>query len=229
MRTILAGLVFVLVAGCFVSGAAAEEREKLADDPTKIITVFGLSYSDKVTVSGSLAVGPVSKLNVRISDTGEWSFGGSYLFSFGIVNVAASRRNLNSGITQTQYSLGSFAPIYRAKENQMGWQVFAAFGFNYTEGSATNTELDLGELEGLTVSSRGGYLGAMALKPVSEAVTFKGMTMVSRGSGDYEGYGIGGGFTFNLSQRDTVNVMAFYSDNSFGQNDTFSVGYRREF
>ncbi|SFK63316.1 hypothetical protein [Shimia haliotis] len=218
--------VLSLVAG----GAIAEESDtKLADDPTKVITKVGLSYSDKWTLSGSVAVGPVSKINVRLSDTGEWTAGGSYLFNFGIVNVSASQRELNSGVTQTQYSIGSYAPIYRATDNPKGWQVFAMFGANYTEGNGGAAVLDMPSGLSTEVESRGGYVGAMALKPISPLVVFKSFGVLSRGSNDYSGYGIGGGFTFNLSKRDTINVMAFYSDNSFGQNDSVSIGYRREF
>ncbi|KPA22618.1 hypothetical protein shim_09050 [Shimia sp. SK013] len=229
MYRVLMSLTAAISVIGYAGSATADDDEKLADDPTKIITVVGVSYSDKVTVSGSVAIGPVSKINVRVSDTGEWSVGGSYLFSFGIVNVAASQRELNSGVTQTQYSIGSFAPLINPKDDPKGWRVFAAFGVNCTEGVIANSALDIGGLDGLTVTSRGGYIGAMALKPLSDAITFKGVAMVSRGSNNYEGYGVGGGLTFNLSDRDTINVMAFYSDNSFGQNDSFNIGYRREF
>lgn len=219
------------IALSMLAGAALAEDEntKLADDPTKVITKIGVSYSEKLTFSGSIAVGPISKINVRLSDNGEWSAGGSYLFNFGIVNVSASQRDLNSGVTQTQYSIGSYAPIYRAKDNLKGWQVFAMFGANYTEGSggAGVFETPGGLLT--EVESRGGYVGAMALKPISPLLVFKSFGVVSRGSNDYSGYGVGGGLTFNLSKRDSIDFMAFYSDNSFGQNDSVSIGYRREF
>lgn len=223
------GLGFVVV--CSLSGTAMAQQsdEKLADDPTKIVSKVGLSYSDKWTLSGSVAFGPVSKINVRVSDTGEWSLGGSYLFGFGIVNASASERKLNSGVTQTQYSVGSYAPLYRDKDNPKGWQMFGMFGANYTEGTAEGADIGLPGLGEITVESKGGYVGAMALKPLSEKFVFKGVTVASRGSNDYTGIAVGGGVTVNFSKRDTVNIMAFYSDNSFGQNDSFSIGYRREF
>ena len=63
---------------------------KLSDDPTKVVTKIGLRYSDFGTISGSVAFGPVTKINASISEDEQWRFGGSYLFDFGIVNVASS-------------------------------------------------------------------------------------------------------------------------------------------
>lgn len=212
-----------------VSSAWAQERGKLADDPTNIVTKLGVSYNDDFAISGSLAFGPFTKLNARVSETGEWSFGGSYLFGFGIINISAARSALSNGFEQTRYSLGSFAPILRKEGDPRAWQVFATFGFNYTEGEAGDIEFSAEYVGSFSMTSKGGYIGAMALKPLSDQWTFRGMTILSKGSDYYSGYALGGGFSYYLTDRDTLSVMAFYSDNSFGENDSFGFGYQREF
>ncbi|MGR3614843.1 MAG: hypothetical protein ACU0BB_02225 [Paracoccaceae bacterium] len=168
-------LVIALMTSFLASMSVAQDSEKLADDPTKVVTKVGLNYTDSASVSGSLAIGPVSKINARIGETGEWSLGGSYLFGFGIVNVAASKRDLSTGVQQTQYSIGSFAPIIRNPDDPTAWQVFAAFGFNYTEGELVDVPFFPADGFPITTSSKGGYLGFMGLKPLSDK-------WVSRGS-----------------------------------------------
>ncbi|EPY0273099.1 hypothetical protein [Klebsiella aerogenes] len=67
------------------TGEVKTNAEKSADDPTKVTTKFGMTWSDNydlddsnLAFSGSLAFDEARKLNVRInSDATEWRVGGS--------------------------------------------------------------------------------------------------------------------------------------------------------
>ncbi|WP_204114321.1 hypothetical protein [Shimia biformata] len=225
-KPIVAALMALTVAA---PAAYAEEREKLAEDPTKIVTKLGLRLTDTATVSGSIAFGPVSKINASYSETGEWSLGASYLFPFGIVNFAASQRDLNSGVQQTSYSLGGFAPLAQFGIQPGNWQMFAAFGANYTEGTVELEHGIVTSLEEISVSSKGGYAGVMALLPLSDRWTLRGVAVVSAGSKDYRGYSLGGGVSFAATKRDTFSIFANYSDSNLGQRDVVGISYLREF
>ena len=117
------------------------------------------------TVAGSLAFGPVTKINVSVSEYEQWSFGGSYLFDFGIVNVSASRRVLSRGIRQTQYSIGTFVPLSALGIQPGRWQLFPMLGANYTEGQGLSFDFDAGQIIPVEVSSKGGCAGIFALNP----------------------------------------------------------------
>ena len=80
--------------------APAAAQEKLGDDPTKVTTKIGVKYNDEVSVSGSLAFGPVTKINARVSPSGDFSVGGSYLFRIGIINFAAVQPKNDNGLSQ---------------------------------------------------------------------------------------------------------------------------------
>ena len=100
-----------------------------ADDPTKIVTKIGGRYSEYGTIFGSIAFGPVTKINVSVSESDQWRVGGSYLFDFGIVNVSASEQELESGVTQTQYAIGTFVPLAVFGIQSGEWLLFSAAGF----------------------------------------------------------------------------------------------------
>lgn len=209
--------------------AQAPKSEKLSDDPTKIVTKLGFRYSEFGTVYGSVAFGPVTKLNVSVSEDEQWSIGGSYLFDFGIVNAAASRKTLSSGIEQTQYSVGTFVPLVALGIEPRGWLLFPAAGVNYTEGSPANIDFDFGDALSFETSSKGGYLGLLALKSITKKWVVKSGLVLSAGSNDYSGYSIGGGLTYNASPVDSISAFASYTDNSFGTRDLLGVSYTREF
>lgn len=216
---------------CATSGiqAQAETDKKLSDDPTKIVTKIGFRYSEFATVSGSVAFGPVTKLNVSVSEDDQWRIGGSYLFDFGIVNIAASRRDLSNGIEQTQYSIGTFVPLVAMGIEPAGWLLFPAAGANYTEGSVDGFDFDFGNAISFETTSKGGYLGILALKPITENWNLSTAFIASAGSDDYSGYSIGAGATYAWSDVDSVSAFASYTDNSFGDRDLIGVSYTREF
>ncbi|MEP5167454.1 MAG: hypothetical protein ABJQ23_06830 [Shimia thalassica] len=232
MKAIVWGSVLAIaVAGTAVAQdhGRGSEAEKLADDPTKIVTKLGLRYTEYATVSGSIAFGPVSKVNASVSQEGEWSLGGSYLFRFGIVNAAASEKKLSNGTTQTQYSIGSYIPLSALIGATGKWQVFPMFGFNYTEGQNVETDVMLTDDPIAATTSKGGYVGLFALRPLNEDWTFKGAIVTSKGSGDYSGYSIGGGISYALTKRDSLGIFASYADNSYGEREFFGISYKREF
>ena len=209
--------------------SARTERDQLADDPTKIITKLGLSYTEDFRLSGSVAFGPVSKINASYSETGEWSFGGSYLFDFGIVNVAASRKELDNGTSQAQYSMGTFVPLSALGADTGKWQLFPMAGINYIEGSSVDVDSVVNNDIPIATSSKGGYLGVMGLRPLSEKWVFRGVLVGSAGSDSYSGYTVGGGFSYMITKRDRVSAFASYIDNSFGSRELAGVSYVREF
>ena len=224
-------LVVVVALAFYASAASAQETsvEKLSDDPTKVVTKIGARYSDFGTVFGSIAFGPVTKVNLSISEGGQWRIGGSYLFDFGIVNVSASEQDLDSGVTQTQYAIGTFVPLVALGIQPGGWLLFPAAGANYTEGDASGIDFDFGDAFPTEISSKGGYVGLLGLKPLSERWVVKAGGVLSAGSDDYSGSSIGAGVTFNASANDSISVFGSYIDNSFGQRELFGVSYTREF
>ncbi len=222
-----AALFIVLAASMAV--AQAPEREKLADDPTKIVTKAGARYSDFGTIFASVAFGPVSKINVSISEGEQWRLGGSYLFDFGIVNVAASRQTLSNGSNQIQYSIGTFVPLVAFGFEPGGWLLFPAAGANYTEASLDSIPIEFAESISMEVSSKGGYAGLLALKSLSDEWVLKSGVVASAGSNDYSGTSIGAGLTYSLTPRDSLSVSGSYIDNSFGQRELVGISYTREF
>ena len=227
MKTAIFSICMSLAA---LTPAFADDARKLTDDPTKVITKIGLRYLGTVKVSGSLAVGQKAKINASYGETGEWSLGGSYLFNFGIVNVAASNRELSGGTSQTTYSIGTFMPLSALGFALGGWQIFPTAGYSYSESSAPSPlELTIGDTLVAPVTSRSGYLGAMGLKPLGPKLTLKVGGVVLRGTNDYSGVSLGAGLTYMLTPKDSLTVFGSYIDNSFGSRDTAGIGYTREF
>lgn len=231
VKWVRCGLVLMLCAGA----AGAQERSarnepaQLVDDPTRIVTKVGLRYSDDWSVSGSVAFGPVTKINASYSETGEWSLGGSYLFDFGIVNVAASHRELDNGTDQTQYSIGTYVPLAAFGVDTGDWQLFPMAGLNYIEGTSVDLDVPIDDTVAISTASQGGYLGVFALRPISERWTFLGVLVGSAGSDDFSGYTVGGGVSYLITKRDSISVFGSYIDNSFGTRDAVGISYSREF
>lgn len=83
---------------------AHAEEEKSSDDPTKIATKVGITRaSDEFSLSGSVAVGPKLKFNARVSESGLWSVGASYLLPVAILTFSAGKSHFDSGVEQTRY------------------------------------------------------------------------------------------------------------------------------
>lgn len=225
------------------AGEVKTNAEKSADDPTKVTTKVGVSWSDNyemndsnVSFSGSLAFDQVKKLNVRVnSDASEWRVGGSWLFPIGILNFNFGKNEFPDDSSQTNYSVGTFVPLSFFGIEPAGFQIFPMAGFTYNDGDhmACNTDKhkacsqpgfsgmpspDNG-FESTNVTGSSGYLGVFALKPLSENLRLLGFVAGSYGSkndaGDnYKGYFAGIGLGYNLTEHNSVKVMTYVQDNN---------------
>ncbi len=173
--------------------APCRAADKAPDDPTKIVTKAGLSYSDEIAVSGSLAVGTKFKFNGRTTESGQWSLGGSYLFPVTILTFAAGKRELDDGVMQTQYSLGGYVSLAQLGVPSGKWQLFVPFGYQYTTGEQPVTETDMQDGIPVEASSSSGYVGLFALRPLNRHLSFLASASLSRGTRDYSGTSVYGG------------------------------------
>ncbi len=246
MRLIpLCSIAVLMFAG---NALAAEQNtvknneEKLADDPTKVITKAGVSYAnnfdfndDNFSFSGSLALDEARKINARInSDGSEWRIGGSWLFPVGIVNFNLGKNEFTNGADQTNYSVGTFMPLSYFGIHPLGIQIFPTAGYTYNDGESPRCTEPQGlcsnpDFSGVPSAENGftmvevagssGYLGAFALKPFSPELTLMGFAVGTYGSkndeGDnYKGYFTGLGLGYLVNKRHSFNVMTFIMDNN---------------
>lgn len=122
-----------------------EAHEKLDDDPTKVTTKVGVSWSDtydmddsNLSFSGSMALDKAKKLNARVnSDASEWRVSGSWLFPVGIINFNFGKNEYTNGATQTNYSVGTFVPLSYFGIEPAGFQIFPMAGYTYNTGEIT--------------------------------------------------------------------------------------------
>ncbi|MEN8199447.1 MAG: hypothetical protein ABFR63_05170 [Thermodesulfobacteriota bacterium] len=208
-------------------------REKLADDPTKVVTKLGIGYTDQFSLSASLGLDEIHKINGRISeDASDWRIGGSWLFKLGIVNVSFGKTEYDHGGSQNKYSIGTFVPLTVFGFSPMGWQIFPTAGYSHNDGdiAVENEAPDMDSDWVMTPStSNGGYLGGFALKPLTEhwnLMTFGGGSL---GSDNYSGYWLGGGAGCKINAHHSFNVFAFASDNSYGAEEKIGASYTYQF
>lgn len=220
------------------------EKEKHQDDPTKVITVIGLGYTDDLSVSGSLALDATRKINARTNlDASEWRLGGSWLFDLGILNFSFSRSEYDDGGYKQNYSVGTFVPLHVLGVDTGKWMIFPMAGFNHNTGetlpkgnsqfeSSTQFE-DYSPLSDNVImvpnSSNGGYLGAMVLRPISEHWTVLAFGGGGAGSGGYNNAWIGTGLSYKLNTHHSFNVFGFVSDDDFGRISKLGLNYSYEF
>lgn len=223
-----AGLCACLLSLSLAAPALAQQ-EKNPEDPTKIATKAGVSYSDELSISGSLAFGPVTKLNARVSESGQWSIGASYLFSFAILTFSAAENEFDNGSVQTRYSLGGFVPLTAMGLKTGKWQLFSPFGYTYSEGEVAVTDVALQETFNVEVSNNSGYVGLFGIRPFNERLTFLSGGIYTRGSDDFQGISLGAGLSYHLGENDTVALFGSYIDNDFGEEQKLGVSYRHEF
>lgn len=209
--------------------AQATGGEKAAEDPTKISTVIGVGYAEDITVSGSLAFGPATKINARLVQGGQWSLGASYLFSFGILTVTAGRNEFDNGSVQTRYSIGGFVPVSRMGLGTGQWQVFVPFGYGYTNGEMAVTDVELAEPVLVQVASNSGYLGLFGLRSITARTTLLLASIGSKGSDGYSGLNLGGGLSYHLTASNTLAGFAQYMSNSFGEEQKLGLSFRHKF
>ncbi|MBU9844359.1 hypothetical protein [Rahnella ecdela] len=234
-----------------LSAKAAEvnpNAEKSADDPTKVTTKFGITWSDNydmddsnVAFSGSLAFDQVKKINVRInSDASEWRIGGSWLFPVGIFNFNFGKNQYPDNSSQTNYSIGTFIPLSAFGIEPAGFQIFPMAGYSYNDGDHMECNVDKHKscsqpgfdgtpspengFESTNISGSSGYLGVFVLKPLTTHLRLLSFLGGSYGSendaGDnYKGYFGGVGLGYNITEHNSVKVMTYIQDNNTYLND----------
>lgn len=223
------------------TGAITSNQEKQDDDPTKVTTKVGISWTDNyemndsnVTFSASLALDEARKLNVRInSDASEWRVGGSWLFPIGIMNFNFGKNDYANGASQTNYSVGTFLPLSYFGIEPAGFQIFPMAGYTYNTGDHPGCEEDgkcaqpgfSGDLSPengfveMDTSGSSGYLGAFVLKPFTPKLRMLAFLAGSYGSknedGDnYKGYFGGVGLGYSFTKHQSVKACTFVMDNN---------------
>ncbi|CAM3922608.1 MULTISPECIES: hypothetical protein [Pseudoalteromonas] len=232
----------LLIGACLaiVSNGVLANDDKLTEDPTKVVTQLGASYSDEVKVSGSLSLDPIRKLNASISlESEEWRFGGSWLFDIGIVNFNFGKQAFDHGAEKTSYSVGTFIPLSYFDIEPMGWQIFAMGGYSHTEGDiACETEsnncpiIEMPSTDGWVLvpnATNGGYLGAFALKPLAGNWTLITAAAYSMGSDDYSGYFAALGASYQIDKRQKLKVFGATQNSDYGSDTNLGVGYTYQF
>ncbi|GEM_PF-312814 len=248
MRTTLLS-VLIIALGSFSSatfgkaGTVKTNSEKSDDDPTRVTTQVGVSWSDDydfddsdVTFSGSLALDDARKINARInSDASEWRVGGSWLFPIGIFNFNIGKNDFSNGASQTNYSIGTFLPLSYFGIEPAGFQIFPMAGYTYNTGDAVECSRraqDACSQEGFNgspspengfaptdISGSSGYLGAFVLKPLSTQWRLMAFMAGSYGSkndaGDnYSGYFGGIGAGYSINTHHSFRAMTYIQDNN---------------
>ena len=235
----LSFLISIII--CFIpnisqSRTSDEEKQKLDQDPTKVISKFGLSYSGEFAVTGSFAFDPVRKINARINEgMGEWRLGGSWLFDFGIVNIGLGKNEFDAGGSQSSYSIGTFIPLSAFDISPWDIQIFPMAGYTYNDGDipCDSNNLACEDLKPKTgddfilVSheSHSGYLGLFNLKKLTDNWSAMAVFNGSIGTNDYSGVMAGGGVAWQVSKRQSVSLMGVYVDNSYGQESKAIFSY----
>lgn len=230
---------------------ADDKDEKLADDPTKVVTKLGVGYknnydfdTDNFSLSGSLALDDARKINARINhDATEWQIGGSWLFDIGIVNFHFAENVLENETSKTNYSVGTFVPLSYFGLEPFGMQIFPMAGYTYNKGDYRcdydqNTFEDCG-LDSMPDAGNGyvlessvshsAYVGGFALKPLTPTFTWIIFGGGSVGSDNYSGYWAGTGLGATIDERNSLNFYSYYSDNSFGSSNGLGLSFTHEF
>lgn len=222
--------------------------KKLSEDPTKVTTKFGINYNNNYDLnnaglrfSGSVALDPIRKINASINEDGsDWRIGGSWLFDIGIVNFNFGRKEFTSGAKQNNYSVGTFIPLSTFGITPFGMQIFPMAGYTYNDGEVLCDRLAQ-ECNGGRVSplnpdfmlvsseAHSAYLGAFALKPLAQNLTWFMFASGSMGSNDFSGYGLGTGLGYTFNKHHSVSMFTAHMDNSYGTDTLFGFAYSYQF
>ena len=221
--------------------AVQANHEKLADDPTKVITKAGISYANNydfddanVSFSGSLALDAARKINVRLNeDASEWRVGGSWLFPIGILNFNFGKNEYTNGANQTNYSVGTFMPLSYFGIEPAGVQLFPMAGYTYNDGESPRctkgSKCDDIAFQGVPSAENGfymaesagssGYLGTFGLKSLTPELTMMGFAAATYGSENdegenYKGFFAGLGAGYLVNKNHSFNLMTFMMDNN---------------
>lgn len=235
--------------GANAAGTSKPNSEKLADDPTRVVTELGVTYgnnydinNDSWSLFGSIALDPVRKISARVNDDGsEWRIGGSWLFDFGIVNFNFGKNEFDNQNTQTNYSIGTFVPLSYFGFEPLGIQIFPTIGYNYNDGEKVcdvsqssspceNEEATFDEhFMMISDNNQSGYVGAFALKPLNKQLTLMMATAAAKGTNDYDAWWLLGGISYKLAKKQTLSAFTYIIDNNYGQEERFSITYKYTF
>lgn len=221
-------------------------EQTLSADPTRIITSVGANLSsdfseNSVKFSGSLALDEIRKINVSSTGDGsEWRIGGSWLFDIGIVNFSIGKTLYDHDASQTNYSVGTFIPLSVFGFKPWDIQIFPMAGYTYNEGDiATETHPQqnnypvLNSLNSdyvlVSSSSHSGYLGAFALKPLTEKWVAMAVLGGSMGSNDYSGSWAALGANYTINEHNNISLLGFAVDSSYGDDAKIALSYSYEF
>ena len=240
-RAIPAAALLLSSSVCWANSQNSKEvqNQKLAEDPTKVVTQVGFGYTDELKISGSLSLDPVKKINASVNhDASEWRVGGSWLFDLGILNFSFSKKEFDTGNDQTSYSVGTFIPLSAFGIEPYGWQIFPMAGLSYNEGN-TVCEVSSGQcgtvdpfgqdFVTLATTSTGAYLGAFSIKPLSDKWTLLAFAVGSVGTDSYSGHFLGAGVGYRFTQQQSVSTYAYTQDNTYGTDSQLGLAYRYQF
>lgn len=187
--------------------------EKHHEDPTKIITRLGAGYDGEMQLGGSIGLDKTRQLRAKTTlDGDEWSVGGSWLFEKGIVNLY-----VNSDEHRNSYNIGTYLPLSEFGVDTGKWMVFPMGG-----ASVLNPKSD-GD------NSYGGYIGAFAIRPISDrlsAVTYLGSTA---GSNSYYGYWGGAGLSYLIKPKHSLRSTLRFKNDDYDSDMSVSIAYTIEF
>lgn len=225
--------VFPILTLLLANPSFVSAEEKHQDDPTKIVTKLGLGYNDDLTISGSIGLDPVRMLNMRTTADGDdWRIGGSWLLPIGIINVNFSRTEYDNDAYKNNYSIGTFIPLSYFGVEPLGWQIFPMAGYAYNDGEFAvkqHNEMYSGDYVLMANSSHSGYLGAFALKPLTDTWSILAFGGGALGSDDYSSYWGGGGLSYKINEHQSFNFYGVLSEDDFGKNEKIGFSYTYEF
>lgn len=214
-------------------------QEKHHEDPTNVVTKIGAGYNDGLTLSGSIGLDETRMINLGINGDGsEWRIGGSWLFDIGIVNFNFNRIDYDNDVYKNNYSVGTFLPLSIFGFTPGGWQIFPMAGYNYTDGeqlveqaesTLSFTQLSANDFILTPNSSHGGYLGAFALKPLTEQISIIATSGGMLGSNSYSGYWVAAGASYKINKQQSFNVIGVVSNDDYGKRSEIEVSYTYQF
>ena len=225
-------ITYLLICTFSLSATEQQSEEKHHEDPTKVITKFGIGYSDDLTFSGSIAIDQIRKINGNINtDASEWRLGGSWLFDFGILNFSVGRSEYNDGGHKETYSVGTFLPLSALGVNTGDWMVFPMAGINHTKIDLIIEEEpeSLDDLVMMQNTNNGGYFGAMAVRPLTPFISVMAFAGGGLGSDDYRNVWTGAGASYKLNDNQALRLFGFYANDNYGNTTKVNLSYSYEF
>lgn len=189
------------------------KEQKHHEDPTRILTRVGVGYDGQLTFNGTLGLDETRMIRGQINeDASEWQLGGSWLFEKGILNVY-----MNGHEQRNTYSIGTFVPLNKLGVDTGKWQVFPMAGANFVEGKKGNS------------NSTGAYVGGFVIRPINEHWSVLAYSGISAGSSDYLGVWGGVGASYKITSKQSIRLMASYSEDSYRTDNKVSISYSYEF